>query len=60
MQMLLLISKKMEYSIVEIANRFKTNILSKGGTENPELLYEKFRGQKASIDALIVRSGLKQ
>jgi peptidyl-dipeptidase Dcp len=43
----------------EIANRFKTNILSKGGTENPELLYEKFRGQKASIDALIERSGLK-
>jgi peptidyl-dipeptidase Dcp len=42
-----------------IANRFKTNILSKGGTENPELLYEKFRGKKASIDALIERSGLK-
>ena len=43
----------------EIANKFKTNILSKGGTENPELLYEKFRGQKASIVALIERSGLK-
>ena len=42
-----------------IANSFKTNILSKGGTENPELLYEKFRGKKASIDALIERSGLK-
>ena len=42
-----------------IANSFKTNILSKGGTENPELLYKKFRGKKASIDALIERSGLK-
>lgn len=43
----------------EIAKKLKSNILSKGGTEKPEILYKKFRGRKASINSLLERSGLK-
>ncbi len=42
----------------EIANSFKDNILSKGGTENPLVLYKRFRGQEANADALLKRAGL--
>ena len=38
------------------ALKFKNNILSKGGTENPMDLYVKFRGRKPSINALLKRS----
>ena len=41
------------------ANSFKENILSKGGSENPMVLYKRFRGQEPTIDALLERSGLK-
>ncbi len=44
----------------ETANSFRTNILSKGGSEHPMILYKRFRGQEPTIDALLVRSGLKQ
>ena len=44
----------------EIAQRFKTNILQKGGTEKPMKLYQKFRGKKPSIDALLKRAGLQK
>jgi peptidyl-dipeptidase Dcp len=44
----------------EIAKKFKTNILEKGGTEKPMDLYLKFRGQKPTIDALLIRAGLKK
>ncbi|MDX1829395.1 MAG: M3 family metallopeptidase [Lutibacter sp.] len=44
----------------EIAQKFKTNILQKGGTEKPMDLYLKFRGKKPSIDALLKRAGLKK
>jgi Zn-dependent oligopeptidase len=49
-----------EYGIFnkEIANSFKENILSKGGTENPMTLYKRFRGKEASPDALLKRAGL--
>ncbi len=40
------------------ANKFKENILSKGGTENPMSLYKKFRGQEPKVDALLKRAGL--
>jgi Zn-dependent oligopeptidase len=40
------------------ATSFKNNILSKGGNEAPEKLYEKFKGRKPSTDALLKRSGL--
>jgi peptidyl-dipeptidase Dcp len=44
----------------EIAQKFKTNILQKGGTEKPMDLYLKFRGKKPTIDALLKRAGLKK
>ena len=42
----------------ETATKFKENVLSKGGTENPMKLYKKFRGQEPSVDALLKRAGL--
>ncbi len=43
----------------EIAESFKDNILSKGGTEDPMELYVRFRGKEPSIDPLLERCGLK-
>ncbi|MGY5254876.1 M3 family metallopeptidase [Sphingobacterium spiritivorum] len=42
----------------EIAKKFEDNILSKGGTEHPMILYKRFRGQEATPDALLKRAGL--
>ncbi|WP_348799380.1 M3 family metallopeptidase [Flavobacterium adhaerens] len=42
----------------EVADKFKNNILSKGGTEAPMELYKRFRGQEPSPDALLKRAGL--
>ncbi|MFA5575489.1 MAG: M3 family metallopeptidase [Brumimicrobium sp.] len=42
----------------EIANKFKENILSKGGTEHPSILYKRFRGKDPEVDALLKRAGL--
>jgi peptidyl-dipeptidase Dcp len=42
----------------EVAAKFKDNILSKGGTEHPMLLYKRFRGHEPSPDALLKRAGL--
>ncbi|MEG2573624.1 MAG: M3 family metallopeptidase [Bacteroides sp.] len=44
----------------EVANSFRENILSKGGTEHPMTLYKRFRGQEPSIDALLKRNGINQ
>lgn len=43
----------------EVAGSFRNNILSKGGTEHPMVLYKRFRGQEPSIDALLIRNGIK-
>jgi peptidyl-dipeptidase Dcp len=43
----------------ETAASFRKNILSKGGTDHPMNLYVAFRGQKPSIEPLLIRSGLK-
>ncbi len=40
------------------AASFKDHVLSKGGTENPMVLYKRFRGSEPSIDPLLKRSGL--
>ena len=40
------------------AQRFRENVLSKGGTEPPMDLYIRFRGQKPSINALLRRNGI--
>ena len=42
----------------EVANKFKENILSKGGTMHPMKLYKAFRGQEPAVDALLRRAGL--
>jgi len=44
----------------EIATKFKENVLSKGGTENPMVLYKRFRGSEPKIEALLERAGLVQ
>jgi len=41
-----------------IAAKFKEHVLSKGGTENPMILYKRFRGAAPSIEALLKRAGL--
>jgi peptidyl-dipeptidase Dcp len=41
------------------ADAFRTNILEKGGSENPMELYKRFRGHEPTVDALLERSGLK-
>ena len=42
------------------ANSFRTNILERGGTEEPMVLYRRFRGGDPSIDALLERDGIKK
>lgn len=39
---------------------FRENILSQGGTEHPMTLYKRFRGQEPTIDALLIRNGIKK
>lgn len=41
------------------ADSFRRNILTRGGTENPAELYRRFRGQDPTIDALLIRDGIK-
>ena len=43
----------------EVAQSFRDNVLSKGGTEHPAVLYKRFRGQEPSIEALLKRTGIK-
>ncbi len=42
----------------ETAHSFRDNILSKGGSEHPMVLYKRFRGQEPQVEALLKRSGL--
>lgn len=42
----------------EVAQSFRDNILSKGGTEHPMVLYKRFRGQAPTIEALLKRNGI--
>ncbi len=42
----------------EVATKFKENVLSKGGTEHPMILYKRFRGQEPKPEALLRRAGL--
>jgi peptidyl-dipeptidase Dcp len=41
-----------------VSRSFEENILSKGGSEHPMRLFEKFRGRKPDPDALLRRDGL--
>ena len=42
----------------EVANKFKDNVLSRGGSQHPMNLYVAFRGQEPNPDALLRRAGL--
>lgn len=42
----------------EVASSFRRNILERGGTQHPQQLYRNFRGQDATIDALLERTGI--
>lgn len=44
----------------QTAQSFRDNILSKGGTEAPMELYKRFRGQEPTIDALLIKDGIKK
>ena len=44
----------------EIAQRFRDEILSKGGTEHPMTLYKRFKGSAPTIDALLKRNGIRK
>jgi peptidyl-dipeptidase Dcp len=44
----------------EVATKFKDNVLSQGGTENPMTLYKRFRGAEPKVEALLERAGLLQ
>ncbi|MCS7018113.1 MAG: M3 family metallopeptidase [Cytophagales bacterium] len=44
----------------KVAESFRKNILSKGGSEHPMTLYKRFRGAEPSPKALLKRSGLLQ
>lgn len=42
----------------DTAMSFRHNILERGGTEEPDKLYRRFRGKEPSIDALLRRDGI--
>jgi len=43
----------------ETAKAFRENILARGGSEDPMVLYKRFRDAEPKIDALLTRRGLK-
>jgi peptidyl-dipeptidase Dcp len=44
----------------DVAASFRKNILEKGGTQHPMILYKRFRGHEPSVKPLLKRSGLLQ
>ena len=42
----------------KVAALFREHVLSKGGTEEPMILYKRFRGREPRIEALLERAGL--
>lgn len=42
----------------EVSQSFLNNILSKGGTEKPMVLYKRFRGREPKPEAMLKRAGL--
>lgn len=41
------------------AKAFRDNVLANGGTEDPMVLYKRFRGAEPSIEPLLIKRGLK-
>lgn len=50
--------KKTDLFSQEKAKSFRNNVLSKGGTEDPMVLYKRFRGSEPSIEPLLKKRGL--
>jgi peptidyl-dipeptidase Dcp len=44
----------------QVAKSFRDNILSKGGSEKPDVLYRRFRGRDPQPEAMLRRAGLLQ
>ncbi len=44
----------------KVAQSFRDNVLSRGGTEHPMTLYKRFRGGEPTIDALLHRNGIRR
>ena len=42
------------------AQSFRQNILEKGGTEDPMVLYKRFRGSEPTVEPLLKKRGLKE
>ncbi|MFO0553550.1 MAG: M3 family metallopeptidase [Polyangiaceae bacterium] len=42
----------------EAGGAFRDSILARGDSEDPEILYRRFRGRDATVDALLSRQGL--
>lgn len=42
----------------DVATKFKEHVLSQGGTEDPMILYKRFRGHEPQPNALLKRAGL--
>lgn len=42
----------------EVMNSFKENVLEKGGSVSPDILYKRFRGEMPNTQAMLKRDGL--
>ena len=42
----------------ETGQSFLDNILTRGGSEEPMVLFERFRGRKPTLDALLRHKGI--
>ena len=42
----------------ETAHRYKDEVLARGGSDEPDVLYRNFRGRDADPDSLLRREGL--
>jgi peptidyl-dipeptidase Dcp len=42
----------------ETATKYRNEVLAKGGSEHPSILYRNFRGRDADPEALLRREGL--
>ena len=43
----------------KVAESFRKNILSRGNSEHPAILYKNFRGREPKINALLKKKGLR-
>jgi len=58
MRTILLHSAQNEAEIKKLGNRFRDTVLSLGGGEEPNVVFEKFRGRAMNTEALQRHTGL--